>query len=191
MEHTQPLFGPPDPYLTAGESIPPITAGKAALVQMADTLAAGSAAGVAADPLSSSSSEAASMQQHWPELAKQAVQDGIRVLDATALRAEPVLPGFAPTRNLLPVHHAPLETPASFAAQVEWSAGFLNVVDKLPEAVFVYCFVEFFFLRPGIDRYKEDVEEEPARAVTESVAVTGVRLAMFVLVAAVTTTIFG
>ena len=133
-------------------------------------------------------------QQHesWPQLAQMAVRDGIHVLDSAALQAESVLPGFTRTGGILPFHHAvPAETPASFAAQVEWSAGFLNVVDKLPEAAFAYALVEFFFLRPGIDRYTEDVELEPTRAWTESLAVTGVRLGMFCLVAAITTTIFG
>jgi len=174
MGHTQPLWGPADPYLSAG--IKSIAPSARALTDL----------GVA-DPTTT----AASPPDTWPKLAQLAVQDGVRVLDAAALKAENILPGFTPTGGILSTHSAPLETPASFAAQVEWSAGFLNVVDKLPEAAFVYCLVEFFFLRPSIDRYTDDVELEPTRALTESLAVTGVRLGMFCLVAAVTTTIFG
>lgn len=173
MGHTQPLWGPPDPYLSAGKSIAPSAR---ALTDLGVT-----------DP----SSTGTAPPDTWPKLAQLAVQDGVRVLDSAALKAENFLPGFTPTGGILPTHSAPLETPASFAAQVEWSAAFLNVVDKLPRAAFVYCLVEFFFLRPGIDRYTDEVELEPMRALTESVAVTGVRLAMFCLVAAVTTTIFG
>jgi len=168
MEHTQPLWGPPDPYLTAGHSIAP---------------SARALADLGVDPNA--------IHESWPALAQAAVKDGIRVIDSAALHAERFLPGFTPTGGILAEHAAIPETPATFAAQVEWSAGFLNVVDKLPEAAFLYALVEFFFLRPGIDRYTEDVELEPARAFTESVAVTGVRLCMFSIVAAVTTTIFG
>ena len=170
--HSQPLWGPPDPYLSAGTSIAPSAR---ALSDMGLT-------------------EQVVQQQHesWPQLAQMAVRDGVQVLDSAALQAESILPGFTRTGGILPLHHVvTAETPATFAAQVEWSAGFLNVVDKLPEAAFAYALVEFFFLRPGIDRYVEDVELEPTRAWTESVAVTGVRLGMFCLVAAVTTTIFG
>ena len=175
MGHSQPLWGPPDPYLSAGTSIAPSAR---ALSDMGVT-------------------EQIVQQQHesWPTLAQMAVKDGVHVLDSAALQTQAagsIFPGFTPTGGILSLHHAvPLETPASFAAQVEWSAGFLNVVDKLPEAAFAYALVEFFFLRPSIDRYTEDVELEPTRALTESIAVTGVRLGMFCLVAAVTTTIFG
>jgi hypothetical protein len=85
----------------------------------------------------------------------------------------------------------PLETPATFAAQVQWSAGFLNVIDKLPEAVFVHALIEFSILRPNLDLHKEDIESNPGPVWADTIAVTTVRLAMFTVVAAVTTTIFG
>lgn len=168
VEHTQPYWGSPDPYLTAGKSIAP--SGK-----------------MLADMGIEKSTEG------WPELAQMAVKDGVSVIDKAAIKAESLLPGFVPVGSLLPGHNpgVPPETPATFAANVEWAAGFLNVVDKLPEAVFAYALIEFFILRPGIDMYKEDVEEDPGRAFADTLAVTGVRLGMFCVVAAVTTGMFG
>lgn len=168
MEHTQPLWGPPDPYLSAGRSIAPSAKSLADLGIEKST-------------------------EGWPELAQMAVKDGVSVIDKAAIHAESLLPGFASVHGILPSHDpgVPPETPATFAAQVEWAAGFLNVVDKLPEAAFAYALIEFFILRPGIDMYKEDVEEDPGRAFADTLAVAGVRLGMFCIVAAVTTTIFG
>lgn len=115
-------------------------------------------------------------------------------MDQAQIEAELRLPGFAPAASLLPRHHpgsAALDTPANFVAQVEWAAGFVNVIDHLPAAALAYALIEFFILRPGVDWYKEDVEDDPGRALAETLAVTGVRLGMFGVVAVVTTSIFG
>lgn len=112
-------------------------------------------------------------------------------LDFTQLVEESWLPGFAPTQGILPLHTMPPDTPASFAGQVQWAAAFLNVIDQLPYVALAYCLVEFLLLRPSIDRYREDVEDSPEEALTETIAVTSVRVGMFALLAAVTTTLFG
>lgn len=162
--HSNPLFGPPDPYLAAGRSIAPTTAG----VEPAST-------------------------PDWAPAVQAALAKGWKVLDGTNLHQEPVLPGFAPTRGFLPSHEAnvPEETPATFAAQVEWAARFLNVIDKLPYAALAYGMVEFFLLRPNVDRYREDIEAEPMRAAMETAVVTSVRVGVFLVIAIVTTGIFG
>jgi hypothetical protein len=178
--HSQSFFGTPDPYLAAGKSIAP-------------TAKALSDMGIMVVPGKGGMATTTATIETWPDLAKRAFEDGIPVLHQSALTREPILPGFAPVTSLLPHHNpmVPLETPATFAAQVEWSAGFLNVIDKLPQAVFVYALIEFFILRPNLDLYKEDIESNPGRVWADTVAVTTVRLAMFTVVAAVTTTIFG
>ena len=51
--------------------------------------------------------------------------------------------------------------------------------------------VEFFILQPGIDLYKEDIEDNPSGVFAESVVVTGVRLGAFALIGLVTTTVVG
>lgn len=172
--HSQPLWGPPDPYLSAGRSIPPSTKGLADI-------------GVTQQSLTD-----------LPEPVQATVKAGYRVLDAATIKAESILPGFSPVGGILPAHNPliPLETPATFAAQVAWSAKFLNVVDKLPEAAFMYALIEFFILRPGIDLYKEDIElqqeEGPTGVLTaETLAVTGVRVGVFFIVAIFTNIIFG
>lgn len=166
--HSQPFWGPPDPYLTAGKSIAPTAQGLVNLGIEKTSLA------------------------ELPDQVKIAASNGWKILDSASIQAEKWMPGFSPTGGILSGHNPriPDETPETFAAQVEWSARFLNVVDKLPEAAFMYALVEFFLLRPNIDIYKEDIAEEPGAVFLESVATTGVRLAAFALVAFVTTIIF-
>lgn len=166
MEHTQPLWGPPDPYLSAGKSIAPTLSELAANTNT----------------------------ETWSDEARMFLKQGVQILDGTALHAERVLPGFTPTGSLLSPHSVSsydASTPAVWAATVEWAADFANIIEMLPIAAFVYALVEFFFLRPNLDLYKEDVEVDSTRALTDAVAVTGVRVAMFCVVAIVTVGVFG
>jgi hypothetical protein len=184
-EHTQPLWGPPDPYLSAGKSIAPLT-----------PPGSGSTSSGALDAAATATS-ASSSSTVSPELAQQArlaAARGWNVLDAQSIKAEATLPGFAETGGVLPRHvpNLPLdETPATFAAQIEWSAAFLRVVDRLPYAALLYALVEFLVLRPNVDLYREDVEDDLGRALADSVKVTTVRLGAFAVVAVVTLVVFG
>lgn len=157
-EHTQPLWGPPDPYLSAGKSIAPSAK---ALAEM----------GIAPTDL----------------------QTNGGVVDGAAIHAQTLLPGFSPTRGILPSHvmGLPAETPETFAAQVEWSARFLNVIDQVPTIVFTYVLVEFFLLRPNLDLYQEEIRDQPTQVLAGTVAVTGVRVGVFFVIAILTCTIFG
>jgi len=174
--HSQPLFGPLDPYLAAGKSIAPSAR---SLADMGVQKTSASEVSVASDGMAAT--------------VKEALSKGWRVMDGSSIRAETALPGFSSTGGILPHHdpRVPEETPETFAAQVEWSVRFLNVVDKIPYAAFLYAMVEFFLLRPNLDLYKEDVEEQPSRAFVETAVVTGVRVAAFALVAVLTLVMFG
>lgn len=169
--HTQPLWGPPDPYLSAGKSIAP-------------------SAQALANNLGITKSDASIAAAALPDYAQKAASNGWNILDPARIHAQNLLPGFSPTGGILPAHNPniPAETPATFMAQIEWSAKFLNVVDNLPAVAFAYALVEFFLIRPNLDMYKEDIEEEPSEVLTETVSVTGVRLAVFAIIAVVTTT---
>ena len=158
VEHTQPLWGPPDPYLSAGKSIAPSVK---ALAEM----------GIAPTDLPTNHG----------------------VLDGAAIHAQTLLPGFSPTRGILPTHvmGLPAETPETFAAQVQWSASFLNVIDQVPTIVFTYALVEFFLLRPNLDLYQEEIRDRPTQVMAGTVAVTGVRVGVFFVIAILTCTVFG
>ena len=168
-EHTQPLWGAPDPYLSSGHSIAPSAKSLTDL-------------GVASLDTST-----------LTESAQKAASNGWHLLDSTRLSAENLLPGFSRTGGLLPFHEAglPAETPETFAAQVEWSARFLNVIDNLPAVAFAYALVEFFLLRPNIDVYQEEIQQEPSEVLSATVAVTSVRMAAFAVISVVTCTVFG
>lgn len=168
-EHAASWFGAADPYLEAGKSIAPTAKGLTSL----DVLPKGASSG----PL--------------PEALQNVLNKGWNLLDARTIQQETFLPGFSPTQGILPAHQAPPETPESFATQVEWSARFLKVVDKLPQAALAYAMIEFFLLRPNIDLYKEEIRQEPGAVAMETLVTTAVRLAAFSVVAVVTLGIFG
>lgn len=179
-EHTNPLFGPPDPYLAAGKSIHPTS--------LQSLLESGNLK-TSSDLVSSSAQpETLASTKVQAEIAK-----GYKILDASRLgHKSDVLPGFQPTGGILPHHNPQMrESPEVFAKQVEWAAGFLNVLDKLPFVAFAYALIEFFFLRPGVDFFKEDIEEEPLAALRKTVMVTGVRMGVFFFLALVTLVFVG
>lgn len=168
--HSQPLFGPPDPWLTGPpHSIPPPN-------------------------LKALDLPPATPTDQLPEVAQAAIQKGLKVVDASKWQAGggSTLPGFKPTGGILPQHaNVPEANMESFTAQVFGSARFLNVLEKIPMAAFVYVLVDFFLLRPDVDLYKEDIEEEPLEVAAETLAVTGVRLGVLFLIGFVTLVIFG
>ena len=173
--HSNPFWGPPDPYLEAGKSIVPSAKSMMELgVSKGSTLVRSSSSSV-------------------PDVVQSALAKGWNVIDGSRIKetTEAVLPGFSETRGILPAHSSIPETPESFARQVEWAAKFMPVVDKLPIVALWYGLVELFLLRPGLDIYKEDIEEDRDMVVSETAAVTGVRFAVFCVIGVMTSVIFG
>lgn len=165
--HSQPLFGPPDPWLSTGDSIPPNL----------------KALGIDPAPITSDLPQA-----------KEAIEKGLKVVDASTFQAGGgnALPGFTPTRHILPqAGPVPDITMETFTNQVFGSAKFLRAFENFPKAALAYVIIDFFFLRPDVDLYKEDIEEEPLDVAAETFAVTGVRLGVFFLITLVTLGLFG
>jgi hypothetical protein len=171
--HAQGWFGAPDPYLASGHSIAP--------------------SAKALQSILPPSSDVVTNVKDLPEALKVVVSKGWELLDANRIQAESFLPGFTPTGGILAQHNPaiPAESSATFAATVDWAAAFLPVVDKLPEAAFVYVCIEFFVLRPNLDVYKEEIRQETTAVWVEAAVTTGVRLAAFGVVAVTTLGIFG
>ena len=174
-EHTQPFWGgPPDPYLTAGQSIPPSTK---ALSEMGITTINDKSNVIAV-------------------FGEKITNDHKFIIDSTRIQMEDILPGFTPTGGILSQHASlgdPSSPPAvvSFVASIDWASKFINVIDHLPIAVLVYVLIEFFVLRPNINTYKEDVDENPSAIVADTIAVTTIRVTMFCIVAITTLGVFG
>jgi hypothetical protein len=162
--HSQPLFGPPDPYLTAGKSIAPST--KVLLEMGVDVSSKSDLRGAAGS---------------------------LPIMDGSMLKpAAGVLPGFAPTHGILPTSTlmtlpggsgGGVETPDTALINTQWSLGIV------PQAVFLYALVDFFILKPNIDLYKEDIEAEPGTITLDWATGMLVRLATFGVIAAVTNAI--
>ncbi|KAL3943279.1 MAG: hypothetical protein SGBAC_002650 [Bacillariaceae sp.] len=179
--HSNPLFGPPDPFLAAGHSIPPSAK---ALAEFGITPAK-TAAELAPSDASPEYIQAvqAAMDRGWKVTTFDKVQP-------TGIKS---LPGFQDTHGILPNHNLDLlpNTNAGFAAQMDWSYKYFAVFDHLPTAIFWYCLVEFFFLRPGIDFYKEEIEADPTGATIDTAVVFGVRMAAIAVVSTLTVWLFG
>ena len=171
-EHTQPLFGAPDKYLSAGHSIAP------------NLKALAGQAGAAATPV-----------DQLPAVAQTAAKNGWTIIDAAKFEGGggSVLPGFVNTGHILGVHadNIPEASMASFTAQVFASAKFLAVLEALPKVAFAFVFIDFLFLRNDADLYKEDIEEEYWEVAAETAAVTGVRLAAFAAIGLFTVVALG
>jgi hypothetical protein len=178
--HSNPLFGPPDQYLAAGKSIAPSAK---ALVDMGITHAKAASEMVPDASPAFQESAAAAMNKGYKLL------NGANIMNGGGTQ----LPGFVETKGVLSAHNpnVPAETPASFAAEVQWAAGFFNVMDKLPFVAFWYAMVEFFILRPNVDLYKEDVENDPVGVAVETASVAGVRFLAIAFISTVTVGFFG
>ena len=159
--HSNPLFGPPDPYLQAAKSIAPLVT--------PDT---------PAPDLS-------------PDL-QEMVSKGVKVMDTSNIKPEQRLPGIVyPVRTVLDRGPMSSDYLATFSAKANWASSFINVFDKLALASFVYCLVEFFFLRPNVDLYKSEIEQEsPTSLLAEALATFAVRVLAMGLVALLTVAIF-
>lgn len=120
-------------------------------------------------------------------------KDLIEPLDASKIihGGDAFLPGQTPTRSLLAPHVEETvhpDSPEGFVARMRGAGTILPVIDKLPFVAFYYALVEFFFLRPNVDLYKEEVEDDPAGVTAETVSDIAVRVGILFVIAMVTLT---
>jgi hypothetical protein len=172
--HSNPLFGPPDPYLAAGKSIAPSAR---ALVDMGITT-----------PKSVSEMLSPESSETFQQSVTAAVGKGWKVLDGSKIHGTGVnhLPGFSDTKGIFGTRMIPYEDPETFSAEVKWAAGYFSIMDKLPFVAFYYALAEFFVLRPGVDLYKEEIEDDPEGVLADTVSVAIVRVGAFALITMVT-----
>lgn len=169
-EHTQPLFGAPDPILSAGKSIMP---SQNAFVD----------AGLAETVKSSALAV--------PDKVVEAISktpNKFLIDPKSVISIDRVLPGFQQTGHILPEHSAsfPQETDQSLILEMGSIAKMMRVVNVLPMAAFLYTCAEFFLVKPGFDAYKEELDEDRAAANVEFMALTGIRLAILSVIGVVT-----
>lgn len=177
--HFNPFFGPHDPYLAAGKSIPPSAK---ALAEFGIT------------PAKTAADFAPDASPEYLQSIQAAMDKGWKITTIDKIKPTgTVLPGFSEINGILPNHNFDLSppTPEGFWAQLIWSSKYFAVFDHLPIAIFWYCLVEFFFLRPGIDFYKEEIEADPTGAAIDTVTVFGVRMVAIAIVSTLTVVFFG
>jgi hypothetical protein len=200
-----------DPYLSAGKSIAPST--KALSEMGVTTTATTTSATVQVPPIdpsviatATSLKDAVTMSPTEPTT----TATNAFVIDASHIHryVDNVLPGFTPTGGILSSQQTNMNlfmdpstttttttstTPSviSFVVTIDWASKFINVIDALAPAVFWYALLEFFILRPNLDTYREEIEDDPTGIVTDTIVVTTVRLGIFCLIAMVTVGIMG
>lgn len=114
------------------------------------------------------------------------------VLNAEAIRPVSVSPGFTPTGSLLPVRaESPMVTNDDEALEVFFNVADVSLrnlkqLDVLPYLAFGYATVDFFFLRDGLDWYKDEVENDRRGVLAELAASTIVRTGIFLVLAILT-----
>mmetsp|Transcript_25969 Transcript_25969/g.71254 ORF Transcript_25969/g.71254 Transcript_25969/m.71254 type:complete len:253 (+) Transcript_25969:262-1020(+) len=124
--------------------------------------------------------------------AQQAFDNGFKVMDATKFvhGGGASLPGFSETNSMLAPHVTPYPQSGTVTGEYpQFEVGdrlalayyLLEYVQKLPYVAFAYVLVEFFFLRSGVDLYKEDIEDDPSGVLAETVSDTGVRVGLLVV----------
>lgn len=139
--------------------------------------------------------EVAKNTEGWPDAIKEAAEHhGINVVDATQIAHHDVLPGFSAVKGILqPASGISMipETPESFAMGIMDEQKLISVIHVLPTVALLYALVEFFILRPNIDTLREGIMDRPEKAFAETLAVTGVRFCILVVIALLATAIFG
>lgn len=167
-EHTQPLFGPPDPFLVHMKSIAPLNPNAFAEAGLADTV----------------KQNALQLPEKVGEGFEKAASAGFNVINpANILKFDDVLPGFQKSHHFLPEYTGPEETKESLIVEMSTISGLMRVMNQLPRAAFLYVLLEFFLVRPGFDVYKEEVDEDRLGATTEFLFLTGTRLGLMSILA--------
>jgi hypothetical protein len=169
QEHTQPLWGPPDPVLSAMTSIVP-------------SPNAFHDAGLTAP--------AVDIPEQITETLRMKTK-GMNVIDpASVLQFDGTLPGFKVTGHVLPQHSAVPESPQSLILEMGSIAKMMRVVNSLPMAAFLYACAEFFLVTPGYDVYKEELEEDRPGAAVEFLTLSGLRLGILSVIGLFTLGLF-
>jgi hypothetical protein len=171
--HSNPWFGPPDPYLVGDKphSIAP------------NLKALGIADGTVA-----------TQPTELPDIAKKAAEKGFKIIDPAALQAKGggILPGFRPTGGILPhgnpnIPHGPGSI-STIYQQGSNNEKLLKAIQSMMLPAALYAAVDMAFLRPGV--YKEDIEDDPVGVTVETFQVLGVRLGVFTAMAVVALAFF-
>jgi hypothetical protein len=171
--HSNPWFGPPDPYL-AGDVPHSIAPNLKAL-------------GIVDGAVSTQPTD-------LPDVAKKAAEQGARFIDAAALQAKggSDLPGFKPTGGIL--SHRDINIPRgpgsmnTIYQQGSNNEKLLKAIQSMMLPAALYAALDMVFLRPGV--YKEDIEDDPVGVTVETVQVLGVRLGVFTAMAVVALVFF-
>jgi hypothetical protein len=168
--HSQPLFGPPDQYLLKGKSILPAPG-------------AFEAAGLKAPNHE--------LPRKMAEFFNYAKSKGVSAIDPrNVVRVDDFLPGFTKTGHVLPELQRYPVSEKGIKLELAQAIGFQKVLDVLPRVAVVAAFTDFFLISPGLDAYKEEIDDDSDGAIAGTISEFGVRTAALTIVAAITLAIF-
>ena len=169
--HEQALFGPVDPYLLKMQSIVP-------------------ASGAGAD-LGPPVFEEASI----PDALRGAIDYARRgnFVDPTnVLRVDGAAPpGFVSSRALFPPLQSVPQTRDYQLGVLDAEVGNLRKLQNVPIAAFITVLVDFFLVTPGMEIFKEEIDENGEQVARESAVAGTARVAVLAIVAGLTLALSG
>ena len=168
--HSQPLFGAPDLFLLQGKSILP----EPGAFDVAD--------------LKGPEIQLSAKMAEFFEYAK---SKGVSIIDPREVtQVNEFLPGFTKTGHVLPELKIYPVSEKGIKLELAQTIGYQRVFNELPRVAAIAAFVDFFLISPGLDAYKEEIDDDPEGAIAGTITEFGVRTAVLAIVAALTLAIF-
>ena len=168
--HSQPFFGAPDQFLLQGKSILPEPGAfdfaelKGPEIQLSTKMA---------------------------EFFDYAKSKGGSIIDPReVIQVNELLPGFTKTGHFLPELKTYPVSEKGIKLELAQTIGYQRVFNELPRVAAIAAFVDFFLISPGLDAYKEEIDDDPEGAIAGTITEFGVRTAALSIVAALTLALF-
>jgi hypothetical protein len=164
-----PLFGPPDPYLLKMQSIAPLPD-------------AFDKTGLDVPTLIDEASIPDRIRGAFDYARKGTFVDPTKIIQID----DGASPGFVKTGTFFPELKAVPTSQEYQLGVLDAEVGKMKVLQKLPIAAFITVLIDFFLVTPGVEVYKEEIEEGGGEIAKESVVAGGFRVAVLALVAGLT-----
>lgn len=105
----------------------------------------------------------------------------VPILDLSQMTIDRVMPGFRVPGGLPPANELPISEELT-KGELEMNLRQADIISRLPNAALVFVLIDFFLVSPGIDVYKEDIEDERSEIVIDKVGGLAIRFALLMAI---------